>query len=238
MTIHIGENIMEPMAKKKNPAAVALSKLAAKARIVKITPEQRSEIARNAVRARWAKAKGKGAREGESGGEVILKVDCADEPEWTGLYNLFPKTGPPGIEHRMDVDEGVWGPEAVYESLLFYGPTGNFEGIFMYYPLKKPPEFFVIVHPECRRCGIGTQLLGEAVKRWSIDFGHSWYTTSGAELVKHFLIGQRRWRPSRDRIEKLSVDFRDALGSRPGPPPVVSQTAKARTKNAKAKKGA
>jgi GNAT superfamily N-acetyltransferase len=209
------------MAKKKNPAAVAMSRLAAKARMAKITPEQRSEIARNAARARWgkARAKGRGAREGESGGEVILKVDCADEPEWTGLYNLFPKTGPPGIEHRMDVDEGGWAPEAVYESLLFYGPTGNFEGIFLYYPLKKPPEFFVIVHPECRRCGIGTQLLGEAVKRWSIDFGHSCYTTGGAEFVKHFLIGQRRWRSSRDRIEKLSV----------------SRTGKAR---AKAKKGA
>ena len=45
------------MAKRKNPAAVALGKRAAKARMRKLTPEERSEIARNAVTARWAKYK-------------------------------------------------------------------------------------------------------------------------------------------------------------------------------------
>ena len=41
----------------KNPAAVALGRLGGKkggkARAAKLTPEQRSEIARNAARARW-----------------------------------------------------------------------------------------------------------------------------------------------------------------------------------------
>ena len=46
--------------KRKNPAAVALSKLAAKGR-KRIPPEQRTEIARNAARARWAK-KDKGGK--------------------------------------------------------------------------------------------------------------------------------------------------------------------------------
>lgn len=45
---------------KKNPAAVALGRRGGKkggpARAAKLTPEQRSESARNAVRARWAKA--------------------------------------------------------------------------------------------------------------------------------------------------------------------------------------
>lgn len=213
--------------KRKDPAAVSLGRRGGKARLKKMTAEQRSEVARKGAAARWAK-KAKGEREGESGGEVILKADCPDEPEWTRLYNLFPKTGSPGIEHRMDVDEGEWAPEAVYESLLFYGPTGNFEGIILYYPLKKPPEFFVIVHPACRRCGIGTRLLGEAVKRWSIDFAHSCYTPGGAELVKHFLIGQRRGRSSRDGIQEPSSDFRDALGKR--------HLSRARTKKAKARK--
>ena len=36
------------MAKRKNPAAVALGKRGAKARLKKLTPEQRSEIARKA----------------------------------------------------------------------------------------------------------------------------------------------------------------------------------------------
>ena len=50
-------------AKKKNPAAVALGrkggKKGGKARAAKMTPEERSESARKAVQARWAKAKAK-----------------------------------------------------------------------------------------------------------------------------------------------------------------------------------
>jgi hypothetical protein len=49
------------MAKKKNPNAVALGKLGGskggKIRAAKLTPEERSEIARKAVLARWAKAR-------------------------------------------------------------------------------------------------------------------------------------------------------------------------------------
>jgi len=49
------------MAKKKNPHAVALGKLGGakggKVRAAKLTPERRSEIARKAVSARWAKVK-------------------------------------------------------------------------------------------------------------------------------------------------------------------------------------
>ena len=49
------------MAKRKNPAAVALGKRGGKkgglARAAKMTPEQRSDAARKAVAARWAKSK-------------------------------------------------------------------------------------------------------------------------------------------------------------------------------------
>jgi hypothetical protein len=55
------------MAKRKNPAAVALGRLGGKAggtkggraRAAALTPEQRRESARQAARARWAKAKTK-----------------------------------------------------------------------------------------------------------------------------------------------------------------------------------
>lgn len=39
--------------KKKDPHAVALGKRGSKARMTKLTAEQRKEIARNAIRARW-----------------------------------------------------------------------------------------------------------------------------------------------------------------------------------------
>jgi hypothetical protein len=49
-------------AKKKNPAAVALGKLGGKkggkARAAKLTPEQRSVIARKAARTRWQENRG------------------------------------------------------------------------------------------------------------------------------------------------------------------------------------
>lgn len=52
---------MAANAKKKNPAAVALGRKGGKkggpARAAKLTPEQRSESARKAVQARWAKGK-------------------------------------------------------------------------------------------------------------------------------------------------------------------------------------
>jgi hypothetical protein len=51
------------MAKRKNPHAVALGKMGGskggKLRAAKLTAEQRREIARKAVLARWAKAKNK-----------------------------------------------------------------------------------------------------------------------------------------------------------------------------------
>jgi len=42
---------------RKNPAAVSLGRKGGKARAAKLTSEQRSEIARKAVQARWKKAK-------------------------------------------------------------------------------------------------------------------------------------------------------------------------------------
>jgi hypothetical protein len=50
--------------KQKNPHAVALGRLGAKARLEKLTPEHRREIAKKAINARWAKGKKK-ARQNE-----------------------------------------------------------------------------------------------------------------------------------------------------------------------------
>jgi hypothetical protein len=41
------------VAKRKNPAAVALGRLGAKARLTKLTAEQRTDVARKAAAARW-----------------------------------------------------------------------------------------------------------------------------------------------------------------------------------------
>lgn len=61
----IGEEPKEEPPTEKNPAAVELGRLGGlkggKARAEKLTPEQRSEIARNAVKARWAKKEAEGS---------------------------------------------------------------------------------------------------------------------------------------------------------------------------------
>jgi hypothetical protein len=45
--------------KEKDPNAVALGRKGGKARLQKLTPEQRSDLARKAVTARWARVKKK-----------------------------------------------------------------------------------------------------------------------------------------------------------------------------------
>ncbi len=50
---------MAKASKRKNPAAVALGRKGGKARVSNLTPEERSNAARKAVLARWAKAKKK-----------------------------------------------------------------------------------------------------------------------------------------------------------------------------------
>ena len=56
-----GQIKFEGMSKPKNPHAVALGKMGGskggKVRAAKLTPQQRSDIARKAVLARWAKVK-------------------------------------------------------------------------------------------------------------------------------------------------------------------------------------
>ena len=58
---HVILSCLDPMVKKKNPHAVALGRLGGlkggRALAKKLTPEQRSEIARKASIARWAKQK-------------------------------------------------------------------------------------------------------------------------------------------------------------------------------------
>jgi hypothetical protein len=53
------------MAKRKDPAAVALGKRGGKARLTKMTPEQRRVVAQKAAAARWKEAKDKPKAKGE-----------------------------------------------------------------------------------------------------------------------------------------------------------------------------
>ena len=51
--------------KRKNPHAVALGKRGGEARLTKLTAEKRSEVARQAALALWAKRKREGTKKGK-----------------------------------------------------------------------------------------------------------------------------------------------------------------------------
>jgi hypothetical protein len=99
---------MPPAAKKKNPAAVALGRKGGKkgglARAANLTPVQRSESARKAVQARWAKSRAKRSADYiVSGSPLGMKTfnEFVVEPQSDGLFemaNISPKrTGLPFV---------------------------------------------------------------------------------------------------------------------------------------------
>lgn len=88
---------------RKDPAAVVLGRKGGKkggpARAAKLTPQQRSESARNAVRARWAKAKaGKGS---------TVASDTSDHALLTLLKRLKATDDPTEIQQLSNQLERV-----------------------------------------------------------------------------------------------------------------------------------
>jgi hypothetical protein len=87
--------------KKKDPAAVALGRKGGKkgglARAAKLTPAQRSESARKAVQARWAKSKAKGSAD-----YIVSKGDNLG----TKTFNEFKITeAMPAVTSHTDTSE-------------------------------------------------------------------------------------------------------------------------------------
>ncbi len=75
------------MVKKKNAAAVALGRRGAKARLTKLTPEKRSDVARTAATARWKNKvpviDGKPASEPLAPAQSSkLAAKAATDPKW------------------------------------------------------------------------------------------------------------------------------------------------------------
>lgn len=81
--------------RRKDPAAVALGRRGGKkggpARAAKLSPEQRSESARNAVKVRWAKARDRKAAPAKGRPEaapVIPDADTSDDAVFTLLKRI------------------------------------------------------------------------------------------------------------------------------------------------------
>lgn len=90
----------------------------------------------------------------------------------------------PGIVHwTVPEDERPAGTPV--ECLLYYGEFLGLLGILNYYPEGSPlgdapHDFFLVVHPDRRRQGVGSALIREACRRWpQIDLLGQAYTDAG-----------------------------------------------------------
>lgn len=138
---------------------------------------------------------------------------------WESQERQYANNGPPGItheEHRVEIGSGpilALDPRddrvkvargrysTVVDCLLYRSRKGTLVGILNHYRddcydvdgtlLERAGNCNVWVHPRRRRRGIGTALVREAVRRWSIDFAQQQYTEGGRALAESVLDGAR-----------------------------------------------
>lgn len=129
---------------------------------------------------------------------------------WDFMARQFPRTGPPGLAYERKDDvvvgtfptgEGDLVGEIVtaVDTLTVRNRKGRLVGVLSHYPfeieiggtvLEHAGNVSVWVDPRRRRRGIGTLLIAEADRRWSIDWSAQTYTTGGHRMTTRYL--QRR----------------------------------------------
>lgn len=112
------------------------------------------------------------------------------EGGWDSQVGQHPFTGPTGIGYRREQIDDT----CVVDILIARGDDGETVGILYRYPnncvagdlvLEHAGNITVLVAPDARRQGIGTDLLREAARRWSIDLDQQTYTPEGRALFAH-----------------------------------------------------
>ncbi|WP_158883960.1 GNAT family N-acetyltransferase [Amycolatopsis anabasis] len=115
---------------------------------------------------------------------------------WPSQAGQYPAEGSPGISYfRGDVSE-QFGPGAYVDCLLYRGTDGTLIGILNHFPQDFPPHeragaVTIQVRADRRREGIATELLQEALSRWSVDFLRQRYTVEGAAFAEAFISAER-----------------------------------------------
>ncbi len=90
-------------------------------------------------------------------------------PEWAieQQFEQYPTSGPEGISYfKGEINEHMW------VDCLLYFKGGRLVGVLNRFPKDMGPEkkdnVLIIVRPEARRQGIGSQLWAEAKRRWNV----------------------------------------------------------------------
>lgn len=103
---------------------------------------------------------------------------------WASQANQYPPFGEAGISYfRGDLSEDLY-----VDCLLWRDDGGILRGILNHYPIKTSWEEVgnanVWVQPGWERRGIGTALITEALRRWTLDFTQQRYSPEGAALIE------------------------------------------------------
>lgn len=88
--------------------------------------------------------------------------------------------------------KGDMGGGKFVDCLLYKAKDGYLLGILNHYPFDFLPyerkgNVNIWVNPDFKCCGIGTELLNEAMKRWDINFHQQRFTPEGYAFVTKFL---------------------------------------------------
>lgn len=124
------------------------------------------------------------------------------EPPWEQEARQYEPVGAPGVHYEAHVisfrrpDGSLIHCRSL--TLLHRAPSGDLRGILNFFPdgpagIEKPGNLLIMVHPDFRGFGFGTQLLAEADARWNVNFRQQTYTPEGRRLAASYLRrrGQR-----------------------------------------------
>lgn len=107
---------------------------------------------------------------------------------WTSQAMQYPTLGPAGISYFAGEIPSI---NYTVDCLLYRDSEGHLLGILNHYPKDQPPwekagNVNIWVHPDAKRRGIGTALLAEADRRWSINLDQQRFTPEGAAFANAY----------------------------------------------------
>lgn len=111
---------------------------------------------------------------------------------WESQVCQYPTRGPKGISYfRGECPDGEY-----VDCLLFRDKSGKVRGILNHYPndmpLEKKGNVNLYVHRKFQRRGIGSKLLAEADRRWSLNFEQQRFTPEGWAFVQTYITRKEK----------------------------------------------
>jgi GNAT superfamily N-acetyltransferase len=140
----------------------------------------------NHLRAQWRTARNIKGKDWYEHKDADGEYEVFD-PWWDSQHEQYPLKGSP---NKIVYFKGEIDAKRHVDCLLYYDKDGDLVGILNYFPQDMPPhqkkgDSLTVVAPGMQRKGIGTKLLGEALKRWpDMNLHQAENTPAGNALVR------------------------------------------------------